>query len=132
MFTAQSSMIAMRSEQSKYASVDISIYPVSHCTNALISSSPQSWLCILIGDYKHPSSFIVHASLKQSLPQIVTSCEVFKHQLSLTKVGNFTEKKGMGVSPDQTLLQRECLVRRSTLRLLSYLTNLPSYPLLGS
>jgi len=38
--------------------------------------------------------------LIQSLPQIVNSCVVIKHQLSLAKVGDFSGKKGMGISPD--------------------------------
>jgi len=37
---------------------------------------------------------------RQSLPQIVTSCVVIKHKLSLTKVGDFSGKKGIGISPD--------------------------------
>ena len=37
---------------------------------------------------------------KQSLPQIVTSCVVIKHQLSLVRGGDFLDKNGMGISPD--------------------------------
>jgi len=44
--------------------------------------------------------FAEQALLIQSLPQIVNSCVVIKHQLSLAKVGNFLEKKGMGISPN--------------------------------
>jgi len=44
--------------------------------------------------------FAEQALLIQSLPQIVNSCVVIKHQLSLAKVGDFSDKKGMGISPD--------------------------------
>ena len=37
---------------------------------------------------------------KQSLPQIVTSCVVNKHESSLARVGYFLNKNGMGISPD--------------------------------
>ena len=37
---------------------------------------------------------------KQSLPQIVTSSVVIKRQLSLARVGDFSDKNGMGISPD--------------------------------
>jgi len=44
--------------------------------------------------------FAEQALLIQSLLQIVNSCVVIKHQLSLAKVGDFSEKKGMSISPD--------------------------------
>jgi len=31
---------------------------------------------------------------------IITFCEVIKHQSSLAKVGDFWDKKGIGISPD--------------------------------
>jgi len=36
----------------------------------------------------------------QYKPQIVISCVSIKHQLSLAKIGDFSEKNGMGISPD--------------------------------
>jgi len=32
--------------------------------------------------------------------QIITSYVTIQHQLSLTKISDFSEKKGMGISPD--------------------------------
>jgi len=94
-------MIAMRSEQSKYAAlsyVEISIYSVSHCTNTLISSRLNP--SILIGDYKHrPPSQYTH----QSLPRTVTSCAVLNTNYHLPKLVISLRKKGMGVSREQIL-----------------------------
>jgi len=48
--------------------------------------------------YKKDSiyGFAEQALLIQSLRQIVNSCVVIKQQLSLVKVGDFSDKKGMG------------------------------------
>jgi len=89
-------------------SVEISIYPVSYCTNALILSSYI---------YKRPSSFTVHTPLKQSFSYIcLSACVVFK--LSLAKLGDFTEKKGHGCFTRPS--------RRGTLNLYELIANLQS------
>ena len=40
------------------------------------------------------------AVAKKSHSRIIASCESTKHQLTLAKVGDFPEKKGIGISPD--------------------------------
>ena len=55
---------------------------------------------VTIKQYLSFYSFTVQTLQKQSLPQIVTSCVVIKHQLSLARVGDFSDKNSMGISPD--------------------------------
>jgi len=47
--------------------------------------------------------FAEQALLIQSLPQIVNSCVVIKHQLSLAKSRRFLGQKSMGISLDPLL-----------------------------